>query len=85
MAHSKSFRKFLDEMLDQAEEFKMENKQLKINEIKAQAYDKIFDLEQEAETENRWTWNETKRLSDIIGETIDKLEDECDWEYGRDY
>ena len=55
--------------------------QIKVNEIKAKAFDDIFKIYEKAMEENRWAWERTSELDRVIDNTIFEMEIECNYEY----
>jgi len=60
-------------------------KQHEINAIKAKAYDRFFDYMDKIENRNQITHDDFIQFLQIKHDTIDTLEEECNYEYGRDY
>ena len=55
--------------------------QIKVNEIKAKAFDDIFKIYEKAMEENRWAWERTNELDRVIDNTIFEMGIECNYEY----
>ncbi|UBH10615.1 hypothetical protein [Macrococcus armenti] len=55
--------------------------QIKVNEIKAKAFDSIFEIYERAMVDNRWSWNRTNELDKVIDNAIFEMELDCDYEY----